>query len=209
MLHLHHGFRISPLLSEKIGYIGQLDTYEKGSEIARYLLNLSVSDSTIYRLTDHLGEQAEPWLEEDDSRDEIEEEQVVYAQIDGSMILTREAGWKEVKLGRVFGASALCAETDFRNWLKNSEYVAHLGGHKPFEERMSDMLDKYEARASDLVFISDGATVARPGGSGTGSVPVIQRLPRFWIARRPGSIMLCNTLALTFHWLSRKQKNPN
>lgn len=157
LLHLQNGFRISPLLSEKVGYIGQLDTYENGSEIAQQLLNVAVSDSKIYRLTDHLGEQAEQWLAEDDLQDKIEEEQVVYAQVDGSMILTREEGWKEVKLGRVFGADDLCAETDFRNWLKNSEYLAHLGGHEPFEKRMSDMLDGYEDRADDLVFISDGA----------------------------------------------------
>jgi hypothetical protein len=157
LLHLHNGFRISPFLSEKIGYIGQLDTYEKGSEIAQQLLNVAVSDSKIYRLTDHLGEQAQPWLAEEDLRDKIEEGQVVYAQVDGSMILTREEGWKEAKLGRVFGADDLCEETDFRSWLKNSEYIAHLGGHKPFEERMSDMLDAYEDRADDLVFINDGA----------------------------------------------------
>ena len=116
-----------------------------------------MSDSKIYRLTDHLGEQAQQWLSEDDLRDKIEQGQVEYAQVDGSMILTREEGWKEVKLGRVFGADELCEETDLRNWLKNSEYIAHLGGHEPFEERMFDILDKYEDRSDDLVFISDGA----------------------------------------------------
>lgn len=157
LLQVQDGFRISPLLSEKIAYIGQLDTYEKGSEIALQLLNLAVSDSRIYRLTDQLGKQAQPWLEENNLRDKVEEEQIVYVQLDGSMLLTREEHWKEVKLGRVFGANDLCAETDFRNWLKNSEYVAHLGGHEVFEERMSAMLDAYEDRADNLVFINDGA----------------------------------------------------
>lgn len=84
LLPRQSSFRVSPFLSQKVCYIGQLDTYEKGSQIAQQLLNLTVSDSKIYRLTDHLGEQAEQWLGEDDLRDKIEEGQIVYAQVDGS-----------------------------------------------------------------------------------------------------------------------------
>jgi len=144
-------------MSEKIAYIGQLDSYEKGSEIAAHLLNLAVSDSKIYRLTDTLGERAEDWLEEEDLREQISEDSVVYGQMDGSMILTREDSWKEVKLGRVFGASDLYEENDNRNWLKNSEYVAHLGDHKVFEDKFSKILDGYSDRGEDLVFVNDGA----------------------------------------------------
>ena len=74
LLDLRHNFRLTPLLSEKIAYIGQLDTYERGSEISSQLLNLEISDSKIYRLTDKLGKEAEGWLGEEDLRDEIKEE---------------------------------------------------------------------------------------------------------------------------------------
>jgi len=144
-------------LGEKIAYIGQLDSYEKGSEIALQLLNLELSDTKIYRLTDAIGKCAEEWLEEEDLRDNISDESIIYAQMDGSMILTREDSWKEVKLGRVFGSDDLHEETNTRNWLKDSEYVAYLGDHKTFETAFSKILDNYSDKGKDLVFINDGA----------------------------------------------------
>lgn len=144
-------------MGEKIAYIGQLDSYEKGSEIALQLLNLELSDTKIYRLTDAIGKYAREWLEEEDLRDSIGEQTVVYAQMDGSMILTREDSWKEVKLGRVFGWDDLYEETNTRNWLKDSEYIAHLGDHKTFETAFSKILDNYSDKGEDLVFINDGA----------------------------------------------------
>lgn len=157
MLFLPEGSRVSPLMSEKLTYIGQLDSYEKGSEIALVLLNLEVSDSKIYRLTDSMGSRVGRWLEEEDLRDTLRADGVVYAQMDGSMILTREDSWKEVKLGRVFGSADLYEENEMRNWLRNSEYVAHLGGHADFENAFSKILDTYSDREEDLVFINDGA----------------------------------------------------
>lgn len=144
-------------MGEKLVYIGQLDSYEKGSEIAAHLLNLEVSDSKIYRLTDAVGEKSGEWLEEEDLRDTISKESVIYAQMDGSMILTREHSWKEVKLGRVFGSSDLYEENKKRNWLKDSEYLAHLGDHRTFEDAFSRILDQYSDKDENLVFINDGA----------------------------------------------------
>jgi len=148
---------MSPLLLGKLVYIGQLDTYEQGAEIASHLLEIKTNDTAIYRLTDQFGAKCEAWLEEDDLRCSIKEDNLVYAQVDGSMVLTREDSWKEVKLGRVFGSKALHEESENRNWLKTSEYVSHLGGHEDFEVKMSAILDEYANRAEDLVFINDGA----------------------------------------------------
>lgn len=157
LLNLATGHRVSPLLGERLVYIGQLDSYEKGSEIAANLLNLQVSDSKIYRLTDAIGQESAEWLEEEDLRDSLSEQAVVYAQMDGSMILTREQSWKEVKLGRVFGSGDLHEESESRNWLKASEYIAHLGDHKTFENAFSKILDPYSDKGENLVFINDGA----------------------------------------------------
>ena len=157
LLVLRGGFKVSPYLGEKITYIGQLDTYEMGSEIAARLLHLQISDTRIFRMTDTVGEASEEWLEEEDLRTVIDEDEVVYAQVDGSMILTREVSWKETKLGRIFGGRAIHEESDKRKWLKDSEYVAHLGTSESFVEIMSDILDKYEERGENLVFINDGA----------------------------------------------------
>jgi len=164
LLQITDGHRISPLLGEKLVYIGQLDSYERGSEIAERLLNLQISDSQIYRITDGIGERTESWLAEEDLRKDFttsteseEVDKVIYAQVDGSMLLTREESWKEVKLGRIFSSRALYAENERRNWLKQSEYVAHFGHHLEFEDKMSALLDGYAKLNEQLVFINDGA----------------------------------------------------
>ena len=151
------GFRVTPFLKEKLVYVGQLDSYEQGSEITKRLLGLEISDTTINRITDNLGLVCEEWLSEEDLRNDLKEEELIYAQVDGSMILTREEKWKEVKLGRIFGASSCLSESESRNWLKESEYVSHLGGHKAFENKMSAILDDYSDFNERLVFINDGA----------------------------------------------------
>jgi hypothetical protein len=82
--------KTSPFLLEKLVYIGQLDTYDQGTDIAFRLLGITTNDTAIYRLTDSFGEISSSWLEEEDLRRKLEDERVVYVQVDGSMILTRE-----------------------------------------------------------------------------------------------------------------------
>lgn len=150
--------RMSPYLSERLVYIGQLDSYESGAEIASMLLGIQTNDTAIYRLTDRAGQalmEDEEIIEEPRLFDDDQE--VVYAQMDGSMVLTREESWKEVKLGRIFRQDDVYEETEHRNWLKYSEYIAHLGTHRDFECMMSKQLDTYDKLGSNLVFVCDGA----------------------------------------------------
>lgn len=153
----HFGFRVTPFLKEKLAYVGQLDSYEQGSEITKRLLGLEISDTTIHRIADNLGLECEEWLAEEDLRNDLSNEALIYAQVDGSMILTREEKWKEVKLGRIFGSSKCLSVSESRSWLKESEYISHLGEHKEFENKMSAILDNYATLNEGLIFINDGA----------------------------------------------------
>jgi hypothetical protein len=86
----------------------------------------------------------------------------IYVGVDGSMLLTRDAGWKEVKVCRIFTETAYHDIEPKRNYLDDSQYIAHLGGHKEFEEKVETLLDSYKETCSvknvQLVFLSDGAT---------------------------------------------------
>ena len=146
-------------MQDLLVYIGQMESYELGSETAAKLLDITVNDTLLYRLTDKIGQLSKTWLEEDDLREKMrtKEAEVVYAQMDGSMVLTREDSWKEIKLGRVFKSSNILEETDNRKCLKDSEYSAHLGSHWDFENKMSTIVDEYEYKNEKLVFIMDGA----------------------------------------------------
>jgi hypothetical protein len=144
-----------------LAYIGQLDCYERGSEIAEVLMNVKTNDTSIYRITDKIGEQCEELTESESFRNPIElaSEEYLIIESDGSMLFTREEGWKEVKLGRVFKTSVLLSETETRNWIKESEYIGHLGSHVEFESKMSKLIDEPYIKygGGRLVFINDGA----------------------------------------------------
>jgi len=152
--------KTSPFLTEKLVFIGHTECYERASQSAQVLLGIEVSDSTIYRLTDKVGEQIGPILDSPNTRKEIAlvEDENLYVQVDGSMLLTREEGWKETKLGRVFKSSSILPQSTNRQWIRDSEYVAHMGGHREFEDLMSQLIDEpYRLNESQVVFVGDGA----------------------------------------------------
>ncbi|MDR1224357.1 MAG: hypothetical protein LBL07_15970, partial [Tannerella sp.] len=85
----------------------------KSEEILEKFTQVKVSSSQVYRVTDCVGES----LEEEEKRAErllppLSKEDVLYAEIDGSMICTRnKESWKEIKLARLFRGRKL--ETTF------------------------------------------------------------------------------------------------
>ena len=47
-----NGFQISPGMQQLMTYCGQLDSYEKSNEVLKEMLQIEVSDTQIYRVTD-------------------------------------------------------------------------------------------------------------------------------------------------------------
>lgn len=153
--------RLSPYYRELMIYLGQLDCYESASEIINKLLRIQTNDTQVFRQTTDMGTVAASMLEEEISFDLREETEQIYVQVDGSMLLTREEKWKEVKVGRVFCGSAVYEENQKRGWIKESHYVAHLGGHELFEMKMCNLIDSYSELGKRLVFVTDGASWIR------------------------------------------------
>jgi hypothetical protein len=80
----------------------------------------------------------------------------MYLLMDGSMLLTRDKqqSWKEVKLCRMFYADDRVENiSKNRNQLNASRYVAHLGGHEAFLDKVLEIIPP----GSAPVFIADGA----------------------------------------------------
>lgn len=94
-------------------------------------------------------------MQQTEEADEIKpkDEQLHYGMMDGGMILTREDGWKEMKLARLFKANDLLPENEDRNFIRNSQYVAHLGGHHAFLRKLS----VYTDCLTTMAWICDGA----------------------------------------------------
>ena len=150
-------YGISPRYRELLIFLGQKECYARGSLELELVLGLRTSDSQIHRLTNDYGARIESVLAQETPAYELDEDEVIYAQVDGRMLFTRESGWQEVKIGRVFPSSARVPISKERGFVHRSEYAAYLGGHSAFETRMSVLLDKYESLAERLVFITDGA----------------------------------------------------
>lgn len=145
-------------MQQLMTYCGQLDSYEKSNEVLKEMLQIQVSETQIYRVTDYYGKAVASTVNKQTTLSPVKKDEVVYTEADGSMILTREEGWSEVKVGRIFKSSDCIHAKGKPGWISNSQYTAHLGSHKIFTETMDNLLDKYGDLGNRLVFISDGAT---------------------------------------------------
>lgn len=143
-------------------YAGQLDCYGRSNEVIKQFLQVDVSAAQVYRVTDTYGEELGKTVNEEKTLPPIKQDEVLYAEVDGSMILTREEEWKEVKVGRLFSSSACVKGTSQEpGWIRQSQYLAHLGDHRSFIEQTDNLIESYGSLKERLVFISDGAVWIR------------------------------------------------
>ena len=93
---------------------------------------------------------------------DMDADEVFYGMVDGAMLQTREGeqnnDWKEVKLGRLFRASAVYELDKHHNWIKDSIYCGHLGSYDKFLEKFEPITDHLDELKERFVFIADGAT---------------------------------------------------
>ena len=145
-------------MQQLMTYCGQLDSYEKSHEVLKEMLQIEVSETQIYRVTDFYGKAVGAVVNEDAVLSSVKADEVMYVEADGSMIFTREEGWSEVKVGRIFKSGDCLHAEGKQGWISHSQYTAHLGSHKEFTKTLDTLIDKYGDLGSRLVFVSDGAT---------------------------------------------------
>jgi hypothetical protein len=154
------GFKISPYLQEQMCRSGSHMTFEEASDDLNELLGIETNAKQIERLCHYYGENLNTidWREaySDGIQLRIPFHRRPYVLLDGSMLLTRdkEQAWKEVKLCRMFyDTDRVESVSKNRNMITESRYVAHLGGHKQFFEKVSEIIPS----GYTPVFIGDGA----------------------------------------------------
>jgi hypothetical protein len=154
------GFKISAYLQEQMCRLGTKMTFEESEEELNELLCIESNAKQIERLCHHYGEALNQidWREayRDGIQLRIPFNRRGYVLMDGSMLLTRdkEQSWKEVKLCRMFyDTEHIESVSKNRNIIAESRYVAHLGGHHEFLDKVLDVIpsDSYP------IFIADGA----------------------------------------------------
>lgn len=138
---------------EQCLYMGQQEVFAQAAESILRLTGTQVTAKQIERLCHYYGELAQ--IKQQQQADELatKDTRLHYVMADGGMLLTREDGWKELKLARVFAAADHVPENEQRNFIKHSQYVAHLGPHYEFCDKLLPLTDHLPT----LVWIADGA----------------------------------------------------
>ncbi|MEO7767787.1 MAG: UPF0236 family protein [Ferruginibacter sp.] len=126
--------------------------------ILEKFIDIEVSASQVYLVTDCYGKAAETEVNVCRSLEPVKKEEVLYVEADGSMLLTRDEGWKEVKVGRLFTSGACIDPNGKSSWIRHSQYIAHLGNSKDFTKQMDTLIESYGRLDKRLVFIADGGT---------------------------------------------------
>ena len=157
LMHHNPHFRMSAYLQEMSCYAGQAMVFLEASEFMHKYMMVEVTDKQIERISHFYGKQLEEILQQKIEKGEnmkhLMDNQSHYVMPDGHMLLTREEGWKEMKLCRIFKANDRVEISHKRTCITQSLYVSHLGGHKEFEEKVEYVVDDIQKK----VFISDGA----------------------------------------------------
>jgi hypothetical protein len=144
---------MSPYLQETACYLGQSLPFDEGSEMLYKLTGCELSDKQIERVSHFYGQAIEEQATQAvDNQPFSAKTNLHYAMTDGSMVFTRQDGWREMKLGRVFAAKDIVNYKERRE-VSTSLYTAHLGNHTDFFEKFDRQLDGLK----NLVAIADGA----------------------------------------------------
>jgi len=110
--HTRH-FGITGKLQEILCLLAQGYVFEEAAEILAELLGIHISAKQIQRLSENYGQQLEGQLQEQAQGKQAAavlplktKQEPVYVMLDGSMVFTRKAGWKEIKVARLFKAAS-------------------------------------------------------------------------------------------------------
>lgn len=140
-------------------YVGQHLVFGEAEETINNLTGAGFNAKQIERVCHRYGGEVEKEDLHDIEVHGYEEvpppqnDRLHYVSVDGSMYLTREEGWKEIKLGRIYEEGDIVPVSDGRTMLAASQYVAHLGGHTDFLPKMEYHIENLRNK----VFIADGA----------------------------------------------------
>ncbi len=153
-------FKITVYLQTLICFLGQHTVFESASEILDQILGLDLSAKQIQRVSEWYGRQIDPIVE----ANQVEyipqlanlgnENENTYVMVDGSMLFTREDGWKEMKLARFFNERQNVDIQRNRKEIVDSIYVSHLGPKDKFFTKLERHLTLVK---NPKVFVCDGA----------------------------------------------------
>ena len=149
-------FFISGFMAETMCYVGQQMVYEEAAESLKILTGTEVNGKQIERVCHHYGqkiEEGEQSISARYRRKQYAQDKHYYVMMDGGMLLTREDGWKEMKLCRIFAHDSIEQISKNRRYVTHSQYIGHLGSHHEFWAKV----EQHTRFIRQKIIIADGA----------------------------------------------------
>ncbi len=133
-------FSISSFMRQQMCYLGQQQVFEEAADSFLRLTGVDISASQIERVCHYYGDRLEKEqqqaIKNGCSAPGYADNKTYYAMVDGSMLLTREEKWKEIKLARLFDRKDHTDVSKGRHYITQSTYVAHLGNYRDFFKKV-------------------------------------------------------------------------
>ena len=131
--------------------------FEDAEELLLSTMGIKMSAKQIQRVSESYGAEIEnkeqALIKSEAGLSAPKNEELTYIMPDGSMLYTREEGWKEIKVGRVFQQKDIVQLQEDRQQITHSLYVCHLGEHKDFLGKMEHYIERYRKK----ICVADGA----------------------------------------------------
>jgi len=144
-------------LQESICLLAQSQVFEDAQDLFKTTMGINISAKQIQRISESYGRDMETKMQESIKAEaglkKNKSDEVTYIMPDGSMLFTREEGWKEIKVGRIFHADDVIKIQENRSHITDSLYVCHIGEHKGFFEKMEHHAERYRKK----ICVADGA----------------------------------------------------
>jgi hypothetical protein len=163
-LNLPESGEVSDAMERRILDFGVNDTFESVAERWRIHFPTSISANLVRLVVDRAGARCESAVSDENlqlaSRARpAEPASMLTVATDGSMLLTREESWREVKVGVIArGGFIPPGEERKRRRVADARYVAVLGGQTDFKRALAAALSAERADEVETVaWLGDGA----------------------------------------------------
>jgi Uncharacterised protein family (UPF0236) len=170
-LGINEEHNVTKGLTETVCDLAQrMGSFEEASYMLEKYLNIQMSPSLIQEISENVGKKL--YEKEKFEAKNLYESQYkaisqvpenmksgrLYIEADGSMVLIRKEGWKEIKLGIVFKDNKIINKDKERHIIVEKDYVSTIYGIEEFKQMLWAVAVKNNFQdAKEVVIIGDGA----------------------------------------------------
>lgn len=155
---------LTPKMEARVLDFGVNAPYQEAAERWSVHHKSSISERLLRSVVERVGEQWEEKSPEQRQEQLCSKEgsaSPLVVQVDGSMVSTRDLGWKEAKVAVLYREEHhVAGDKEVRGQMTEASYVATLSGLDSFREELSAaLLAQKTEETQRVIFVADGAPV--------------------------------------------------